>query len=147
MPYCINIAPLKEQNRWSLRWGWGYEYASNATPAFTDYNDLRISSKRRSGAEKKGLWSVSIATTSLGGHRRIMASCCSCFTMWSLVVFMYTRGTAFTALSAPSSTWPNLAVLRAAGHGRSRMDASVESCRNVVHGGEFAETCLIVLFP
>jgi len=92
------------------------------------HNDLRMSSKRWSGAEKKGLWSVSMTITFLGGQRWIMASCCSVFNVRSFAVFMYTRWTAFTGLLTPSSTQPNLAVWSTAGNGRSRMEASVEPC-------------------
>lgn len=96
----------------------------------TGHSESRMSSKRRSGAEKKGLWSVSMTITFLGGQRRIMASCCSGFNARSFAVLMYTRWTAFTGLSTPSPTQPNLAVVSAAGNGRSRMEASVESCTN-----------------
>ena len=95
------------------------------------HNDLRMSSKRWSGAEKKGLWSVSMTITFLGGQRWIMASCCSTFNVRSFAVFMYTRWTAFTGLSTPSPTQPNFAVWSTAGNGRSRMEASRESCTNV----------------
>jgi hypothetical protein len=65
--------------------------------------------------------------------------------MWSLAVFMYTRGTAFTALSVPSSTWPNLEVLRAAGQlamGAAEWMQVWSPAEMFVHGGEFAETYL-----
>lgn len=85
--------------------------------------DAFITSLKSSmGAEKKGLWSVSMTNTSSGGHLRIMASCCCGFTMLSCVVFIYTR----LACSNPS-TLSNLVLGRVAGHGRSSMEANVES--------------------
>ena len=63
-----------------------------------------------------------MATTLLGGHRRVIASCCSGFTMQSFAVVMYTRNTWSIVLLSPPPL-PNLAALKAAGHGRSRMEA------------------------
>lgn len=88
------------------------------------HRDLIIKLNSCSGAEKKGLWSVSMTKTSLGGHFLIMESCCWGSSMRSRSIFMKIRLIRFNLSSSPSK----LAVLiAAAGHGRISIEASTDS--------------------